>query len=154
MKSLWKTDFSPLITNSIGCVQTALNQEPQRPEIPSVVHPAGRHTRHWALWLWCSHDSLTTIPKSSLGLVLFLESRLGRFLEAKGGSKQEWTLVSALNLHSEFKALKGLLRAAHTRTRTHRLLETLVRQIFLDFGILALGYCRFSCLFWIHAHTY
>ncbi len=65
----------------------------------------------------------------------------------------ETLVLCSENLHSEFKALRVYLGLrARTHTHTHRLLDTLVRQIFLDFSILALGYCRFSCLFWIHTH--
>lgn len=52
----------------------------------------------------------------------------------------ETLVLCSENLHSEFKALRVYL-GQHTRN----LLDTLVRQIFLDFSILALGYCRFSC---------
>lgn len=76
--------FYPLSSSSIGCVQ-----KPHWHKIPSVAlppHAAARPTL--TLWLWCSHDSVPTIPKSSLGLVLFLETRVGCFLEDEGG-KQE-----------------------------------------------------------------
>ncbi len=63
----------------------------------------------------------------------------------------ETLVLCSENLHSEFKALRAYL-GLHARAHAHTLLDTLVRQIFLDFSILALGYCRLSCLFWIHTH--
>jgi len=63
--------------------------------------------------------AVATIPKSSLGLVLFWETRLGRFLRNEGGSKQEcrnFRFFCSENLHSGFKAQRVYLFRATTHT--------------------------------------